>query len=227
MSDAATASCHPGGPTKEEQLEATYAVVLQELSTTPGARYSCIADAATRTILAERGVGDVDPVTVLGWGDSVVAGLADGDEPDALDDLIVTAARSYHLLRLARASAVHPPLLVYVCLDRARSNLALARRALSSVVADRLDNAPASAEQVPAPPPATPPVVPAPPAAAVPAAPRPASPPVAVPLPRRSPAPVQAAAPVPPARSTGPRWADDVSTMRRLLAGLRTLGNGS
>ncbi len=206
-------------------MEPTYDTVLQELSSTPGARYSCIADAATRSILAERGAGDVDPGTVLGWGDSVAAGLAGGDDPDGLDDLIVTGARSYHLVRRARASAVRP-LLVYVCLDRSRSNLALARRALSSAVVDRLDVAPTWAEPVvPAPPPA-----PAPPPVAIPPAPPPepaavAPPRVAVPLPRRSPAPVQAAAPAPRAPSTGPRWADDVTTMRRLLVGLRSLGD--
>jgi hypothetical protein len=218
------------GRRKKKPLEEMYDLAVQELSTTPGARYSCIADAASRSILAERGDGDVDPAAVLGWGGSVTAGLAGADDPEVLDDLIVTARRSYHLVRWARISA-RRPVLVYVCLDRSRSNLALARRALAVVVADRLDTAPNSADSVPGWIPQPGPAPPAPPVPRTLPGPRhgaePAAPPAALPLPRRRPAPVQAAAPAPPAPSTGPRWAHDVGTMRRLVAGLQALGKGS
>jgi hypothetical protein len=223
------------GRRKKKPLEKMYDLAVQELSATPGARYSCIADAATRSILAERGDGDVDPAAVLGWGGSVTAGLAGADEPEVLDDLIVTARRSYHLVRWARSSA-RRPLLVYVCLERSRANLALARRALAVVVADRLDTAPTSGDPVPGWIPQPGPAPPAPPVPralpgprhgagpAAPAAPVAPAAPAALPLPRRRPAPVQAAAPAPPAPSTGPRWAHDVGTMRRLVAGLQALG---
>jgi hypothetical protein len=218
------------GRRKKNRLEATFDLAVQELSATPGARYSCIADAATRRILAERGNADLDPVTVLGWGGSVTAGLAGAVEPEALDDLIVTGARSYHLLRGARVAAVQP-LLVYVCLERTRSNLALARRALAAVVAGRLDPVPTRNDPVPGwipqPGPAAPrvPVVSRP--GGAPAAPSAPAAPAALPLPRRDPAPVRAPVPVPPGPPVGPRWADDVATMRRLVAGLQALGNGS
>jgi hypothetical protein len=198
-------------------MDAPYSDALQELLRLPGARYSCIADAVSGRVLAEHGKGVVDPAAVLGWGG---AALRDLDGADDLDDLIVTGARAYHLVRRAAAGG-GPPLLVYVCLERARSNLALARRALAGVVVAPL---PPTAEggavaPVPFAPPSStdpwpPPVAPAP---------RAPSPPAAVPLPRRTRTAVPAAAPVPQPRAAGPRWAGDLGTMRRLLAGLRAL----
>lgn len=198
-------------------MDAPYSDALQELLRLPGARYSCIADAVSGRVLAEHGKGVVDPTAVLGWGGTA---LRDLDGADDLDDLIVTGARTYHLVRRAAAGS-GPPLLVYVCLERARSNLALARRALAGVDVGPLRPAPepapaASDPSVPLPPPGPRPAVAEP-------APRAPSPPAAGPLPRRTRAPVPAAAPVPQPRDAGPRWAGDVGTMRRLLAGLRAL----
>ena len=198
-------------------MDAPYSDALQELLRLPGARYSCIADAVSGRVLAEHGRGVVDPAAVLGWGGTALRDLEGADD---LDDLIVTGARAYHLVRRAAAGGGHP-LLVYVCLERARSNLALARRALAGVVVPPLPPAsePATAHAAPAgPPPATDPRT-----ASVAPAPRAPSPPAAVPLPRRTRAPDPAVAPVPQPRADGPRWAGDVGTMRRLLAGLRAL----
>jgi hypothetical protein len=77
-------------------MDAPYSDALQELQRLPGARYSCIADAVSGRVLAERGDGAVDPAVVLGWGGTVLRDLAGADE---LDDLIVTGARTYHLVR--------------------------------------------------------------------------------------------------------------------------------
>ena len=198
-------------------MDAPYSDALQELLRLPGARYSCIADAVSGSVLAEHGNGVVDPTAVLGWGSTA---LRDLDGADDLDDLIVTGARTYHLVRRAVAGG-GSPLLVYVCLERARSNLALARRALAGVVVAPLPPAAESEATVAGPSFPPPPADPRPaPAASAPHAP---SPPAAVPLPRRTRTAVPAATPVPQPRAAGPRWAGDVGTMRRLLAGLRAL----
>ena len=213
-------------------------------------------------VLDERGSPPVDPAAVLAWG---VSALRDTAGIDDLDDLIVTGRLSYHLVRCATPDG-GPSVLVYVCLERSRANLALARRALAGLSWARPGTAtgpgpsasPASpASSVPrtaaprtaaqTPRPAAPraggdPVrVPGRPAGAAAArpdrgaegatggaeppqqvpAPRPPS---ALPLPRRTPAPVRPADPGPARPSpVGARWAHDVGTMRRLLAGLRAL----
>lgn len=80
-------------------------------------------------MLHERGSPPVDPAAVLGWGASALRDTAGIDE---LDDMIVTGRASYHLVRCA-TSADGAPVLVYVCLERSRANLALARRALAGL----------------------------------------------------------------------------------------------
>lgn len=48
---------------------------------------------------------------------------------DAIDDVLITLAKQYHLLRPLESN---PDLFLYVILDRSRANLALARHALKS-----------------------------------------------------------------------------------------------
>lgn len=74
---------------------------------------------------------------LLAWGGGVARFLAEIDADD-LDDLIVTSRRSYHLVRQV-GSGPSDRILVYLCLDRARGNLAAARRELGSTrLHDRL-----------------------------------------------------------------------------------------
>jgi hypothetical protein len=214
---------------------------LRELLGLPGSLYSCIADPATGRVVAEMGAetGSGASVAVLSWGADAVRFFT-AAAADDLDDLMITSRRAYHLVRQIE-SGPGERLLVYLCLDRARGNLALARRELAAA---RLGERPASLSPRP---------VPVPRQASSPAAehiagalavphPRPASPdvetsgggsgPAAVPasprpadvLPRRAPA---ALPPPPPQAVTlpvpGRQWANDIGTMRRLLAGLRNL----
>jgi len=110
---------------------------LHGLFRLPGATYACVVERDGGRVLAEIGRGEggagdgegVVPYSVAGWGTAVAAmfGTTSGDE---LDDVMITGRRSYHLVRpLGPGAAV----LVYLRLDRARSNLAAARRELAAV----------------------------------------------------------------------------------------------
>jgi hypothetical protein len=211
--------------------------VLRELLLLPGATYSCAAVRVSGELVGEAGSEPVDPATVVRWARSAAEFLAAAD--DDLDDLMVTSRRSYRLVRPVDGGR-HGPLLLHLCLDRTRANLAAARRELALV---RLDVAPqtlppalisataGTAEWAPLPR-RVPAAIPPPAARTLPtraprwpgrARPGASSPPVVlavVPGPRE-PAAGRPTAAAPTA--AGPRWADDVGTMRRLLAGLRAL----
>jgi hypothetical protein len=196
----------------------------------PGSRYSCVADRESGRILIQFGTAAVDPAVVLRWGMEATTALgtaADG----GLEDFILTSGGHYHLVRpLGEMQS----LLVYLCVDRARVNLASARRELAAARPND-----AGAPPTPTPTQRNSPAVSRP--AALPLA---ASPPgrrgptnrrpdtVAVPLPRRSGStvvPALAPASPPPKSSSDPvlaqPWADDVATMNRLLTALRALSN--
>lgn len=52
---------------------------------------------------------------------------------DEIEDILITLGRQYHLIRLNKA---RPAVFFYLALDRARSNLALARYALADAEKD-------------------------------------------------------------------------------------------
>ncbi len=125
---------------------------LQALLRLPGATYSCVVERDSGRVLAEVGNGEagsgdsegVVPYSVPRWGTAVAAmfGTTSGDE---LDDVMITGRRSYHLVRPLGPDA---SVLVYLRLDRSRSNLAAARRELATV---RLSGgAPAASSGAPA-----------------------------------------------------------------------------
>lgn len=213
---------------REECRLSTIRDALLELVRLPGARYSCVAERAGGTVLSECGTGPVDPAVVVQWARDAERFLglaADG----GLEDLIATSGGSYHLVRPLPAT---PPMLVYLCLDRKRANLALARRELAAV---RWADPVSPIAEPPLPPAnswlwsARVPASVAPPSgpSGGPAGTLTAPPTAAVPLPRRSsvralppppPLPRQRVAPDPQLPG---RWADDLGTMRRLLSALR------
>jgi hypothetical protein len=196
----------------------------------PGSRYSCVADRESGRILIQFGTAAVDPAVVLRWGMEATTALGTAAE-GGLEDFILTSGGHYHLVRPLGETR---SLLVYLCVDRARVNLASARRELAAA---RPDDAGAA-------PPPTPPQRHSPAVSRTAALPLAAAPParrgptnrrqdtVAVPLPRRSGStavPALAPAPRPPKSSSDPvlaqPWADDVATMNRLLTALRALSN--
>jgi hypothetical protein len=196
----------------------------------PGSRYSCVAERESGRILIQFGNAAADPATVLRWGMEATTALGTAED-GGLEDFIITSGGHYHLVRPLGESR---SLLVYLCVDRARVNLASARRELAAA---------RPTEVAPTPPP-VPPARPSPAASRTVARPLAASPParrrpterrpetVAVPLPRRSgTTAVPAPAPMPPSRRASgdsllaQPWADDINTMNRLLTALRALSN--
>ena len=106
--------------------------MLARLLGLAGAEYCCVADAALGKVVEEAGARssaeEGTTLAVLGWGSSAAVVLSVG-ATDALDDLIVTTRRSYHLVRVLDPGS-GGPLLVYLRVDRRRGNLAVARRGL-------------------------------------------------------------------------------------------------
>jgi hypothetical protein len=114
----------------EEFPVVTFREVLLDLMDLPGATYSCVADRISGTVLGEVGASSIAPGVVMEWGGAAAAFLATTGG-DALDDLMITSHRSYHLVRPSAPDS-RQWLMVYLCLDRGRSNLAAARRELAS-----------------------------------------------------------------------------------------------
>jgi hypothetical protein len=196
----------------------------------PGSRYSCVAERESGRILIQFGTAAVDPATVLRWGMEATTALGTAED-GGLEDFILTSGGHYHLVRPLGDSR---SLLVYLCVDRARVNLASARRELAAARPSELAPIPQSA----------PTNRPSPVVSRTAAMPLAASPParrrqadrrpdtVAVPLPRRSgttAVPAPARGPSPRRSSADPMlaqpWADDIATMNRLLTALRALSN--
>ena len=103
----------------------------------PGATYSCVVERDTGRVLAEAGDGGagagdgegVVPYSVARWGTGVAA-MFDATDGDELDDVMMAGKRSYHLVRPLGPDA---SVLIYLRLDRSRSNLAVARRELGKI----------------------------------------------------------------------------------------------
>ena len=110
---------------------------LHSLLRLPGATYSCVVERDSGRVLAEVGSGEaasgdsegVVPYSVPRWG-TAVAAMFDSTSGDELDDVMITGRRSYHLVRPIGPGA---SVLVYLRLDRSRSNLAAARREVATV----------------------------------------------------------------------------------------------
>ena len=105
--------------------------VIDPVADIEGFMLGCLVDASTGMILASRkDQGDISlPTAAAGAADIAnVLSLLAGELPmDGLEDVMVTFRSQLYVIRLM-SEDLDPNILLLVILDRARANLAMARR---------------------------------------------------------------------------------------------------
>lgn len=190
-----------------------------------GVSYACVVDAGSGDLAGDRGTspGDGVPPAVVAWARS--------SGSDA-EDVMVATTTGTHLVQRVRPGGGATAAWVYLHIARDRGTVAVPRRALAALAGPRPEPVVApvvSPALAGAPAPAAP-IEPAPPEARLPLPRRPSASLPPPPAPRRRPAEFlrprggRGATSGPGRASTLPRaWADDLSTLQRLLVGLRQL----
>lgn len=115
---------------------------LQQAMAIPGALGASLVDYTTGLPVVMTGTAPNDDhdATAAGTADVVQAAssralYASAFPHDLLEDLIITTAGGYHLLRLVQTD-FDSRLVLYVWLDRASGNLAVARRRMQALAAE-------------------------------------------------------------------------------------------
>jgi hypothetical protein len=146
--DARTSRQRPGGTANGGNIAALRRAVpgvdhcLLQAMAIPGAVGASIVDYTTGFPVASTGAApNADhEAAAAGTADVVQAAnsrslLVSAVPHDLLEDLIITTAGNYHLLRLVRTD-FDSRLVLYVWLDRVHGNLAVARRRMQTLAAD-------------------------------------------------------------------------------------------
>lgn len=106
---------------------------LDELLTTDGAMCCAIVDSASGMMLGSAGSGVDLEVAAAGNTEVVRAKLKTMRQlglNDVIDDILITLGKQYHLIRpVSRKEGTF----IYFVLDKAKSNLALARRKVQDI----------------------------------------------------------------------------------------------
>lgn len=108
---------------------ATVTDSLKELVRLDGAMCAALVDANSGMMLGSAGTGLDLELAAAGNTEVVRAKLRTMKTlglNDAIEDLLITLSKQYHIIRPVQAKA---GIFIYLVLDRARANLALARRA--------------------------------------------------------------------------------------------------
>lgn len=100
---------------------------LQALLAVDGAKAAAVVDSSTGMLLGEAGSGIDLEVAAAGNTEVVRAKLRTVKSlglDDNIDDILITLTTQYHVIRPLTTT---PEVFIYLVLDRAKSNLALAR----------------------------------------------------------------------------------------------------
>ena len=112
---------------------ATIRQTLDELMTCDGALCCAVVDSESGMMLGSAGAG-LDLEVAAAANTEVIRAKLKAMRPlglnDVIDDVLITLGRQYHLLR---PSSRKEGTFIYFVLDKARSNLALARRKMQDV----------------------------------------------------------------------------------------------
>src|ERR1700719_1290883 len=114
---------------------------LKEAMTIDGALGCCIVDWESGMSLGAIGGGKYLDLDVAAAGNTEVirAKMRTMESlrlDDSIEDILITLNKQYHLIRLLRNSRNEQGLFLYLVLDRAKANLALARHNLKSIEGD-------------------------------------------------------------------------------------------
>jgi hypothetical protein len=115
---------------------------LKECMSIDGAVGVALVDYESGMSLGTMGGGDWLQLDVAAAGNTEVVRakmrvMAALQLDDAIEDILITLGRQYHLIRLiGDATTNTPTLFLYLVLDRSRSNLALARHHLRRIEGD-------------------------------------------------------------------------------------------
>ena len=109
---------------------------MQDLLTLDGAICAAVVDSSSGMVLGQAGTGVDMEVAAAGNTEVVRAKLKTMRGlglNDVIEDILITLGKQYHIIRpMARKEG----LFVYIVLDKAKSNLALARRKVADIEKD-------------------------------------------------------------------------------------------
>ena len=114
---------------------ATVQESLKDMLKIDGAQCTALVDANSGMMLGSAGTGMDLELAAAGNTEVVRAKLRTMKSlglSDAIEDILITLSKQYHIIRPVQAK---PGIFIYLVLDRARSNLALARRACADAEA--------------------------------------------------------------------------------------------
>jgi len=102
-----------------------------------GAIGACVVDSNSGMMLGAEGGGNLVNLEVAAAGNTEVVRakrktMKALNLTDAIDDILITLGKQYHLIRPLRANDA---LFIYLVLDKGKGNLAMARHQLSSIEA--------------------------------------------------------------------------------------------